>query len=94
MHNKNVFKQVSTVLSFTVGIPLLMLQPAMADPITFEDLQLENSSQYLGIHMGDKDSGADVFSVGSDGGSAGSNNRSALGRINDTRGTIAVRSAG
>ena len=42
----------------------------------------EQSSSYLGIHLGTKDSGADVFSVGSDGGAAGSDGRSALGRIN------------
>ena len=58
--------------------------PSMAVPITFWDLKFEISSKYLGIHMGTTDSGADVFSVGSDGGEAGSNNRSALGRINPT----------
>lgn len=63
-----------------IGFPML----GMAETITLSDLQFESSSQYLGIHMGTTDSGADVFSVGSDGGEAGSNNRSALGRINQT----------
>lgn len=63
-----------------IGFPML----GMAGPITISDLLFENSSKYLGIHMGTIDSGADVFSVGSDGGEAGSNNRSALGRINPT----------
>ncbi len=52
---------------------------AQASPL---DLDFTYSSQYLGIHLGTVESGADVFSVGSDGGRAGSDNRSALGRIN------------
>ncbi len=66
------------------GLMALLPVTAFASPITYSDLKTDRTQKYLGIHMGTKDSGADVFSVGSDGGAAGSNQRSALGRINPT----------
>ena len=44
----------------------------------------EQSSSYLGIHLGTKDSEAEFFKVSSDGGAAGLDYRSTLGRINPT----------
>lgn len=77
--------KLSSIRACLVAV-IAMGSPAVsiAGPTILDDLKFENASKYLGIHLGTKDSGADVLSVGSDGGGAGSNNRSALGRINPT----------